>query len=242
MRISIGNGGWVAVDDLGLPGPRYVRVREQGGRLRVAEFYLDASQGGEAIDARDLRELPFTQLEAFINMCVDASSPRLGTLAPDLSTLATHFASGFGQVGKQIAAGNWVVASFVAQRLGRDGVKRAVVRGDEYLSGEDADRALAEDPSLPWVQDVRRGARPKDWRGLRESEREFCLTSGPTEGLTDDFLQALAKAYRAAVARGERPNVAIQEQTGYPLKTVQRWVYTARQRGIMPKGSKGKVG
>lgn len=242
MRISIGNGGWVAVDDLGLPGPLYVRMREQGGRLRVAEFYLDASQSEEAIDARDLRELPFTQLEAFINMVVDSGSARLGTLAPDLSTLATYFATGFGQVGRQIAAGNWVVASFVAQRLAHDGVRQAVVRGNEYLSGKDAERALDEDPSLPRVQNVKRAGRPTDWHGLRENERDFYLTSGPSEGLTDEFLHELAKAYRAAVARGERPNVAIQEQTGYPLKTVQRWVYTARQRGVMPRGMKGKVG
>lgn len=71
---------------------------------------------------------------------------------------------------------------------------------------------------------------------------EFRLERGPSEGLTDDFLGDVARAYAAAVARGERPNVAIAEQVSYPLKTVQRWVYTARQRGIMPRGSKGRPG
>lgn len=72
-------------------------------------------------------------------------------------------------------------------------------------------------------------------------EREFRLSHGPVEGLTDDFLRDVARAYRAAQARDERPNKSIAEQTGYPLKTAQRWVYTARQRGIMPRGEKGRV-
>jgi hypothetical protein len=65
------------------------------------------------------------------------------------------------------------------------------------------------------------------------------LLTGPTDGLTDDFLRDVARACAAAVGRGERPNVAISKQVGYPLKTVQRWVFTARQRGIMPPAPRG---
>lgn len=66
---------------------------------------------------------------------------------------------------------------------------------------------------------------------------------GPREtGLTDAFLRDVARAYAAAVRRGESPNVALARQTGYALKSVQRWVFTARQRGIMPRGSRGRPG
>jgi hypothetical protein len=76
-----------------------------------------------------------------------------------------------------------------------------------------------------------------------EPDSAFRLPQGgPTAGLTDEFLRSVARAYIAAVQRGERPNVAMAEQTGYPLKSVQRWVYTARQRGIMPRGSRGRPG
>lgn len=72
---------------------------------------------------------------------------------------------------------------------------------------------------------------------------EFRLPEGgPTAGLTDDFLRSVARAYAAALQRDESPNVAMAEQTGYPRKSVQRWVYTARQRGLMPRGSKGRPG
>lgn len=74
-------------------------------------------------------------------------------------------------------------------------------------------------------------------------EPDFQLPPGASAGgLTDDFLRDVSRAYAAAVHRGESPNVAIAAQTGQPLKSVQRWVYTARQRGIMPRGSKGRPG
>jgi hypothetical protein len=103
-------------------------------------------------------------------------------------------------------------------------------------------RSFAEqlDDNGPRVERLRSG-----WQDARDSkeEAEFRLPSGsPPNGLTDVFLQDVAKAYAAAVARRERPNVALAKQTGAPVKTVQRWVYTARQRGFMPRGSRGRPG
>lgn len=78
---------------------------------------------------------------------------------------------------------------------------------------------------------------------LTEDESEFRLPPGsPPDGLTDEFLRDVARAYAAALQRGERPNVALAAQTEVPLKTAQSWVYTARQRGIMPRGSRGRPG
>jgi hypothetical protein len=251
MRISIGNGGWVAVDDLGLPGPLFVRVKDVQGRLRVVEFYLDASSGEDAIDARDLRELPLSQVEAFINSEADAGAALIrhtaDVLSPDISTLISYYATSFGNMPRQLAEGNWIAASFFAQFDMLKPGERAVVRKSgpgqyDLLTGEDARAALEADPGLGRVKKMVRQEKSKAWIGLRQSEREFRLSSGPSSGLTDEFLRDVYKAYRAADARDEPPNVAISEQTGYPVKTVQRWVYTARQRGIMPRGSKGRIG
>ena len=75
------------------------------------------------------------------------------------------------------------------------------------------------------------------------AKAEFVLRSGPTDGLTDDFLRDVGRAYAAALARGERPNKAIAEQTGRDIKSVQRWVYLGRNRGVIPPAAKkGRAG
>jgi hypothetical protein len=173
VLISFGHGGWVAVDEIiGLPGRLYVRLRESDGRLRAYEVYLDASPGSEPIERADLRDIPLSNIEAVVNSEAKQLLDQIDLPAPDLSTLASHFAA-----------------------------------------------------TAPRFDDA-----------------EFRLQRGPTDGLTDSFLRDVARAYAAAVARGERPNLSMAEQVGYPLKSVQRWVYTARQRGIMPRGSKGRPG
>lgn len=64
----------------------------------------------------------------------------------------------------------------------------------------------------------------------------------PADGLTQEFLQDVAAAYRTAVARGERPNKALAEQTGYTARTVQRWVYLARKAGHLAPTRPGETG
>jgi len=151
---------------------------------------------------------PPSNIEAVVNSEARQLLAQIDLPAPDLSTLASHFATTFN-FAKGIEIMNWVAISFASQV---DDEIRPVKRA----------RASRMAP--------------------RFDDAEFRLQRGPTDGLTDGFLRDLARAYAAAVARGERPNVSIAEQVGYPLKTVQRWVYTARQRGIMPRGSKGKPG
>lgn len=63
---------------------------------------------------------------------------------------------------------------------------------------------------------------------------------GP-DGLTDAFFRELASAYTSAVARGERPNKTLAEQTGYPKRTVERWVYLARKRGFLTPTRPGEA-
>jgi hypothetical protein len=56
--------------------------------------------------------------------------------------------------------------------------------------------------------------------------------TSPEGGLTDAFLRDVAAAYRSAVARGLRPNIALAEQArNYSRRSVERWVYLARKAG-----------
>jgi len=60
--------------------------------------------------------------------------------------------------------------------------------------------------------------------------------------ITDDFLKDVAAQYRWVSAAGELPGPAMAEQTGAPVRTVQRWVYEARKRGLLPPGRPGRAG
>lgn len=60
--------------------------------------------------------------------------------------------------------------------------------------------------------------------------------------ITDDFLKDVAAQYRWVSASGELPGPAMAEQTGAPVRTVQRWVYEARKRGFLPPGRPGRAG
>jgi 8-oxo-dGTP pyrophosphatase MutT (NUDIX family) len=56
----------------------------------------------------------------------------------------------------------------------------------------------------------------------------------PEEGLTDDFLTHVAAAYVAAVKKGQNQAPELARQAGRPARTVHRWIYIARQRGLLP--------
>lgn len=125
--------------------------------------------------------------------------------------------------------------------------ERAPAQFPRQMWAESAETPGLDDDHIETLKSWYRMERPKkkstrQWQVVAE-DREFRLKScSPKEGLTDDFLRDVAKAYTAAVARGERPNKALADQTGYAKKSVERWVYTARLRGIMPRGRKGQVG
>jgi hypothetical protein len=58
-----------------------------------------------------------------------------------------------------------------------------------------------------------------------------------------EFLQRVAQAYTALVAQGERaPAPRLAEQSGATVHAVRKWIFTARKRGIMPPGRRGKAG
>jgi 8-oxo-dGTP pyrophosphatase MutT (NUDIX family) len=64
------------------------------------------------------------------------------------------------------------------------------------------------------------------------------LTTPGPDGLTDDFLRHVAAAYRAAVVSRKQPGPELAAQASVPVRTVHRWVYIARQRGILPRAAR----
>ena len=66
--------------------------------------------------------------------------------------------------------------------------------------------------------------------------------SAPENGLTDEFLQDVARAYNAAIEQRLSPATTLAEVAGVNRRTVESWVYKARKRGIMPPAvKKGRI-
>ncbi|TXJ80673.1 hypothetical protein E2C11_11025 [Streptomyces lavendulae] len=65
----------------------------------------------------------------------------------------------------------------------------------------------------------------------------------PPEGrITDTFLGDVAEAYRWFTEAKRPPAPAISEMSGAPVRTVHRWIYEARKRGILPPARTGRAG
>ena len=196
FSLGYGNGGWVRLDQGWLPGPLYLRFAASAeGRWQVREMYLDGDS--RPIEAADLRGLPLAAIEtvalAGSGDSVIASKARLP--GPDLSTLASYYATSFG------TAEHWVAESLRAQLP--DGARLRVPRA--------------------------RPARPA-------KRPDTARLSPPDHGLTDEFLRHVAAAYIAAVETGRSPAPELAAQSGRPVRTIHRWVYLARKRGLLPPG------
>lgn len=205
MEIRYGNGGWCLVEgDLGLPGRLYVRVSDVDGHLRVTELYIDGR--GSPINAAALRKLPLSYLEQWIGHSNPARA-RLSVAGPDLSRLASYFATTFGK------AQHWVADSWRAQYDNSD-VRQAPM-GDGKRT-----RGRSEEP-----------------------ESGELLLSAPEDGrLSDAFLSDVVRAYNEAVARRLPPAITLGNLADVSPRTVHRWVYTARKRGVMPPATrKGRI-
>lgn len=78
-----------------------------------------------------------------------------------------------------------------------------------------------------------------DRRAYRQQRaRQVKLKPPGPDGLTDDFLRDVARAYNSAVAFGQKPNQALADQTGTRTadgrtRTVESWVYLSRKRGFL---------
>jgi len=209
VQISYGSAGWIRVDDLGLPGPLYLRLRpDDRGRWRTTEAYLDGRD--RPITGEMLRTLPLAAVETVAqaegrDQLLARQDEYAGIL---MSDLASYYATTFGRTAKSWVADMWR-SQFPDSGVPR--VKRAPQRTDAQYTGQPSDDATP--------------------------------LSAPQGPLTDHFLQDVGSAYTALVARGERrPAPVLAAQAGVSVHAVRKWIYTARQRGIMPPGHRGRVG
>lgn len=206
-----------------IPGLAYLRFHPNRlGRLTAREIFIDQDDTAEGITPGMLGTLPLSEIEAVVN------EPRwaehvlrqleYNVATNGMSVLASYFRTSFGRASDPRA--NWVHLAYVSQ--GDESTREAAGFGDLKIPTK---------------------RRPRGYDGTSR-EADYRITQGPVDGLTDGFLRDVARAYSAAVARGERPNAAIAGDLGpgVPLRTVQRWVYEARRRGIMAPGRKGAAG
>ena len=90
--------------------------------------------------------------------------------------------------------------------------------------------------------DVPQAPMPRERTRRHDEEVPFPTLDAPTEGLTDDYLRAVSTAYHRAVAHRLPPAETLGHLANVSPRTVHRWVYTARKRGLMPPaGSRGRI-
>ncbi|MBY8879759.1 hypothetical protein [Actinacidiphila acidipaludis] len=64
----------------------------------------------------------------------------------------------------------------------------------------------------------------------------------PAGRITPEFLEDLAEAYRYFTGANKSPAPAIAEVADVPVRTVHRWIYEARKRGVLPPARTGRAG
>jgi hypothetical protein len=226
MRLSYGNGGWIRVDGIGLPGPLYVRfAADERGRWRAVEIYVDGQ--GTSLPTSVLRQVRLDLLEAAVLQYGNMEA-RSGTPGPDLHRLAAHYAT------------TWGGSTYDAQRCDTCGGPLKGVRGSVLaLRNWVAESWFAQLPD----SGIRQVAMPREPSAVDAEFEELPVIDPPAgHRMTDDFLHTVARAYAIAALKGLSPAPAIAEQAGVSRRAVHKWVYTARKRGIMPPGTRGRVG
>jgi hypothetical protein len=216
FTLSFGNGGWVAVEDDQLDGTLYLRLHPNSrGRWVVDQFYLDAEE--HELTPGIIKGLRLSEYEQEINIERDVLTARSNVPSPadGLPTLAAHFSTTFGRGSDPYL--NWVDAAWRQQF------------SPEFRPGG--------------YEDLVTPRKPKSGTKVTPQRDRYRLREAPRHGLTDEFLRDVARAYNAAISRGERrPNQVIAKDVQVSPRTVQEWVAKARRRGIMPPGRKGAVG
>jgi len=238
VRISYGNGGWVRVDGIGLPGPFYVRfAQDEEGRWRAVEIYVDGD--GEPLSSATLR-LPLADIEAAVLEHGQHLGPSSGVPGPDLRRLAAHYSTTWGP---QTYAGvhcDRCGGPIKGSRLPRPGDK---VRATQNWVAESYFAQLSNDAFPEPATRIRQVPMPKKPDLPADGFEELPPLEPPAgRRMTDEFLRELTHAYAIAAKNGTPPAPAIAAATGVSPRTVHKWISTARRRGIMPPGQQGRVG
>lgn len=105
MNLSFGNGGWVRVEDIGLPGPLYARLQpDDRRRWRVRDLFIE---GDAPLTADLLRKIPINVIEVEAQADTEDLVARAAVPGPDLGLLASHYATTFGAKPEHWVAQSW---------------------------------------------------------------------------------------------------------------------------------------
>ena len=227
-RLHVSFAGWTRYLATALP-PVYLRwTPNDRGRWVLREMFIDASES-ESLTAASLGRIPISKLEAAVNgdkqtreklaVRFPVPSPLGGPAAGStVAVLVSHYATHFGT-----ADTNWVA--------------RAQSSTEPRMI--DTETGKTSNENELWVE--RQQQSPGE---EAQPDRAYRLTSPPgPDGLSDEFLGRVQRAYVAATLRGEPPNKTIAADVQASPRSVERWVYEARKRGVMPparaKGARG---
>jgi hypothetical protein len=229
VQISYGNGGWCLVEpDADLAGRLYVRVSDVQGQPRLTELYIDGR--GERISPRALRSLPLAAIEEWAG---EGSATRRDVAGPDLSRLASHYGT------------QWGTGAYSGEHCANC---QAPLRGIKQVTDPLPDRALVDWVALSWfaqhslLDGYNIPQSPMGREHKRTTPAELKLDPPEDGRLSDEFLRTVAKAYVAAVGRRLPPAKTLAQLAAVSPRTVHRWCYIARKRGLMdPASSRGRI-
>lgn len=217
--LSAGHGGWLRYEAGDCP-PTYLRfLPGERGRWLLRELVIDGSES-DPLTTATLGRVPVAAIETYIN-----SDTQMRAQMTDHLRIAS--APGGPETGSNVA----VLASHYVSTYGP-----------------------AADPATDWcvaaaftlfegAKNVvkKRRSYKRDQLSL-DADYRLAAPPGP-DGLSAEFLDQVRKAYVAATLRGEPPNKAIAADVQASPRSVERWVYEARRRGIMPparaRGARG---
>ena len=229
--LSFADAGWTRYDATGLP-PVYLRwIPNDRGRWLARELFIDATEN-EPITAAVLGRIPVSALEAFVNgdkptrerlaSHLELSSALGGPArGSNVAVLVSHYDTHFGPPTTDQPT-NWVALAWLS------------------TYPQLIDQETGKKVDNPFKIKKRR----QSTRREAQLDADYRLTSPPgPDGLSDDFLSRVRRAYVAASLRGDPPNKTIAADVHASPRSVERWVYEARKRGIMPparaRGARG---
>jgi hypothetical protein len=217
--LHLADAGWIRYDATGLP-PVYLRwTPNDRGRWVLRELFVDAAES-EPLTAAILAHIPVSALEAFVN----GDKPTRDRLAFHLDLVSPV---GGPATGSNVA----VLMSHYNVHFGpRTDPAENWCAAAELSTYKDGPHKIKK--RLPSTRDELR------------PDAEYRLTTPPgPDGLSDEFLARVRRAYVAASLRGDPPNKTIAADVHASPRSVERWVYEARRRGVMPparaRGARG---
>lgn len=217
--IEVRPWGWLRLREQGDGGPsvylRYQLTGTEGQERLDLQSAVMRAGGKEALSGRVWRRLPLSQIEETLTLLVVKLPFNAPTEATALRAADARHSFLFGSDLSDVESPS---LDFL----------------DEYFDST-ADIATVFFNPIPSGDLVSRG--DDDLPPGR-----IPVITPPVGRITAEFLGDIAEAYRWYTAAGKSPAPAISEVANVPVRTVHRWIYEARKRGILPPARQGRAG